>query len=106
MGHRLLRGLRAGIRLWGIRGLLVGGPPAGGNPRASHRPQGWSSGRAPYTRPPHRWDGRNYYTYHGYYYHPYRPYVYGPALASVRLFYRGCVCGRGGGGVERCRLPV
>ncbi|WP_443937406.1 DUF6515 family protein [Pedobacter sp. MW01-1-1] len=32
----------------------------------------------PYTRAPHVYGGRRYYSYHPYFYHPYRPFMWGP----------------------------
>ncbi len=55
-------------------------------PAVIHRPPGWGAARPPYTRPPHIYHGRRYYSYHRYYYHPYRPYTWGPSWHPVGFF--------------------
>jgi len=51
-----------------------------------HRPPGWGSHRPAYTRRPHVWGGRHFYTYHHFYAFPYRPYSFGPAWHPLGFF--------------------
>jgi hypothetical protein len=63
-------------------------PVAHHRPPINYRPPGWGANRPVYTRPPHVFGGRRYYTYHHYYNHPYSPYVYGPSWHPIGFFVR------------------